>query len=343
MIPSELLDAWNRAGLGAHGLPCGDGSLVGVRRGARAVPFDERGRPLLWLAPEVMAAPRLADWVASGAWNFGAERLWLCPEIRFMVHDRADFDGSYVLPAAMDPGDWSVETGDHSLLFRQRLTLQARHPTGQVDLAVEQRIRPLADPLRRQPPEAGLRHLGWTREVRLTREAADSGTVACQAWALIQVEAGGSVAIPGAARARLTDYFEPIDDDHISRKGGALRLELSGRKRFKVGIRTGEHRGQLAWQLRRDGGEDLLIVRRFLDLPGSRYLEQPPDAPDHEGDSAFVYNDDGRHGKFGELEALGRALEVGDQAATDLFELHCWWGPAAAVSRLHERSFGDLS
>lgn len=327
------------------------------------MPFDDAGRPLLWLAPEVMRpvcesgtgqVGSLSAWVSSGAWNLGAERLWIGPEIDFMVADRRDFAGSYSLPVTMDPGAWRVDRDGSGaalpLRFRHEMSMVAHQQRAPLSIAVSQTLAPAADPLRvgsmpadplgatdplRTDPQTAdqgsrrlgsLRHLGWTREVTLNRAADDPGRAACQAWVLIQADVGATVVVPGAARARVTDYFEPVDRDHLRRDGEDLALRLSGSTRYKVGVRSGEHRGTVAYWRDFPDGTAVLLLRSFADTPSTRYLEQPPEQPDHEGDSVYVYNDDGRYGAFGEVEVLGRALEPEMASVTDTFTLHAWWG-----------------
>jgi len=359
----ELVDTWRAAGLDPRVHPVSDGYLVTITRGARAVPFDDLGQPLLWLAPEVLAgrsAAELQAWAASDAWNFGAERLWIGPEIDFMVGDRRDFAGSYLLPATMDPGRWTVETapeaaaeaaaesgtepagetavaGSLPTVFRHEMDMFAHVQRAPLSIEVEQTLAPAADPLGHL---AGSKHLGWTREVTLRRTATDAGAAACQAWVLIQADAGATVVVPGAAGARVTDYFEPVDSHHLTRAGEDLVLRLSGTTRYKIGVQSGSHRGQVACWRELEGGRALLLVRSFEDTPSTRYLEQPPAMPEHEGDSVYVYNDDGRHGNFGEVEVLGRALEPDRALVTDKFELHAWWGERRAVLDAAERLLG---
>lgn len=348
----ELLDTWRAAGMDPRLHSVGDGYLVTVIRGARAVPFDGEGRPLLWLAPAVLeGSAAVKAWAASDAWNLGAERLWIGPEIDFMVSDRSDFDGSYLLPATMDPGRWQVvpvagagvaapqgtATGSLPIAFRHEMALFAHDQRASLGIEVEQTLAPAANPL---GDTAGIRHLGWTREVTLRRAASDPGAVACQAWVLIQADAGATVVVPGAAGARVTDYFEPVDAGHLTRSDDDLVLRLSGAKRYKVGLQTGGHRGQVAYWRELQGGRALLLSRSFRDTPATRYLEQPPAMPEHEGDSVYVYNDDGRFGSFGEVEVLGRALEPDQSQVTDSFELHAWWGERQSVASAAEEVLG---
>lgn len=327
-------------------MPAGSGNLVVLRYGARAVPFDEAGRPLLWLNPKVgplRSEPQIPGRPLIDDWNFGAERLWLGPEYRLMVGDRNDFAGTYEMPSAIDPGTWAVTVdpgaGTDGVALAQELDLIARDTGERVGLSVEQRLAVAADPTRRWPEPHRLSHLGWTREVRLARAAGDDGTVPVQSWVITQVESGGTVTVPGAAAARVTDYFEPIDDRHVWRQGEDLRVSLSGASRFKIGVRTGEHRGAATYRQELAGGRARLYVRRFLDLPSTRYLEQPPELVDHEGDSLYFYHD--TFGAFGELEALGRALETYDSSHTDLFEFHVWWGASEHVDEIERKLLGS--
>ena len=346
-FPESHVNAWRSVGIGAEVLAAPSGHLVVTRRGGRAVPFDARGRPLLWLAPAVRAGAAdrpgsLEAWAASDAWDFGAERLWIGPELRLMVEDRADFHGSYSLDPALDPGSWELRAneprgGEQALELRQVMSLGVHQPSARLSLEVEQRLALEADPARRWPEANDVRHLGWSREVVLRRARGDDGSVACQSWVLAQIEAPATVLVPGAGRASVTDYFEPIDEAHLQRRGEDLAIALTGRRRFKVGIATGEHRSLMACWRSLPDGEAALLVRYFYDAPSSRYLEQPPGDPDHEGDSLYSYNDGGRMGDFGEIEALGRALEPGVATITDRFELHAWWGERARVRRLAAR------
>ncbi|HEX7001649.1 MAG TPA: hypothetical protein VF164_08135 [Trueperaceae bacterium] len=336
----SFVESWDAAGLGPAVLPAGAGALVVLRRGARVVPFDDVGRPMLWLAPDVLPGRQVRTWAATGAWNLGAERLWIGPEWRLMVRDRADFLGTYALSSAMDPGDWSLEATDAEAVLGTHMSLSASQPSGRLALDVQQTISPAADPARRLEESAGLRHLGWSRDVALERGAADDGDVACQSWVLAQVEAPATVLVPGAGANAVTDYFEPVDDLHLRPGESGLTIALSGRRRFKVGVRTGANVGSVAAWREGPGDTGTLFVRYFQDTPSSRYLEEPPGRPGHEGDSVYVYNDDGRFGDFGEVEALGKALEPGERSVRDRFEMHCWWGPQATVARLAVRLFG---
>lgn len=331
------LAAWERAGMGPRSLESGAGRIVVLQRGARVVPFDEKGRPLLWLSPSVLPGADVSSWSHSPAWNLGAERLWLGPEWRLMVEDRADFLGTYALHPAMDPGAWRLEGHANGVSLVTEMHMLAHQPEARLALRVAQWIVPEDDPARRWAEADGLSHVGWSREVELTRDDRDEGSVACQAWLLAQVEAPASVFVPSAGSATVTDYFEPIDEPHMIRGVEGLRFVVSGRRRYKVGIRTGEHRGVIACWRELPAGQALLLVQSFLDAPSSRYLEEPPEKPGHEGDSLYVYNDDGRFGDFGEIEALGRALEPEVRSVRDRFEMHTWWGERTAVTRLARR------
>src|SRR5690606_5500425 len=135
---------------------------------------------------------------------------------------------------------------------------------------VAQTISPAADPARRWGEAEGPGHVGWSREVELSRDDRDEGSVACQAWLLAQVEAPATVFVPHAGSAVVTDYFEPVDTHYMSRDQGRLRFSISGRRRYKVGIRTGEHRGLIAAWRDLPEGQASLFARWFLDTPSTR-------------------------------------------------------------------------
>lgn len=125
--------------------------LVVVERGGHALgPFDAGGRPTLWLNPAAWrSAAAMADFVAAGNWNIGGERYWLAPEIRFTIRDRADYWGSYHLPAAMAPGSYRLAAAARSVRLDSEATLACFNPEGDVAVVGIKRLyRPLANPLR---------------------------------------------------------------------------------------------------------------------------------------------------------------------------------------------------
>src|SRR5690606_20963554 len=146
----------------------------------------------------------------------------------------------------MDPGAWRLEVHANGVALVTEMHMLAHQPEARLALRVAQSIVTEDDPARRWAEADGLRHVGWSREVELTRDDRDDGSVACQAWLLAQVEAPATVFVPQAGSAAVTDYFEPVDPRHMDREPDALRVSLSGRQRYKVGIRTGEHRGVIA-------------------------------------------------------------------------------------------------
>ena len=68
-------------------------SLLVAERGGRVLGIFEDGRPdnLLWTAPQLREERTAADFLKSTAWNYGGDRLWFGPEIRYSVSDRQRF------------------------------------------------------------------------------------------------------------------------------------------------------------------------------------------------------------------------------------------------------------
>src|SRR5690606_583742 len=98
-----------------------------------------------------------------------------------------------------DPGSWRVESGAQGasgepgapgaglpITFRHAMNLFAHQQHAPLRIDVTQTLTPLPDPA----AAAGLplAHLGWSREVTVTRTADDPRRVACQAWVLIQAD-----------------------------------------------------------------------------------------------------------------------------------------------------------
>ena len=117
-IPHALLDL------------AGEYRLVIVERGGHALgPFDSDGRGVLWLNPTAWEfAHSMSRFVADGQWNIGGERLWLAPEIRFTIRDRADIWGSYFLPSDMDPGRYQLEAAGNMASLNAEAALSYYNP-----------------------------------------------------------------------------------------------------------------------------------------------------------------------------------------------------------------------
>jgi hypothetical protein len=323
----------------------GGGQLLISRRGGRLMPFLPTGEGALWLSPALADADRFTAFLRRDDWNLGGERIWIAPEIQFTIRDRRDFWGSYALPAAMDPGAWTLEgPGEGGVVLRQEASLAAHNlAAGTKRLAVERRVRPAADPLRAGADAVdGVVFLGYEHDVVL-RDLGDDA-ISAQAWNLIQLIPGGWVLLPTLSAVTPRAYFEPVRAEHVVSTPDALELTITGAHRYKLGVDARVHLGRAAYLRRLDATRACLIVRSFFNNPSSAYLEEPADRPGENGDSIHLYNDDGAAGGFGEVECYGPT--VGGAAprrevAADTTVLWIYVGERAGMVEVARRLLGE--
>ena len=86
-----------------------DVHILITQRGGRVFgPFlKPDSESLYWVNPAFAAADAFKAYLASGEWNLGGERIWIAPEVQYLVRDRTDFWNSLHFPPAMDPGAFS--------------------------------------------------------------------------------------------------------------------------------------------------------------------------------------------------------------------------------------------
>jgi hypothetical protein len=326
--------------------------LLLLERGGRVLgPFlTPKDNTLLWASPALADADALGRFVAAKEWNMGGERIWVAPEIQFNVGDRSDFWGTLSIPAQMDPGDWRLDEQPEGWRLRQGMTLTANNlAQGEKELWIERFIHPAADPLTntRDYKELldGVTFAGYEQIVTLREARHDH--IMSQSWNVAPVWPGGRIIIPSSPGVEVSDYFEPIDDQHLARHGHYIALQVTGDRRYKVGIKAAHTFGRLGYFRRGASGGDAgltgyLLVRNYFNNPSSPYVEEPPQTPGGSGDSIHVYNDGGLFGGFGELECQGQAIggHTGRSASTDQQLLWVYWGPADKVARIGTQLLG---
>lgn len=326
-------------------IPVGPGAVIVVSSyGSRVYgPFFDEGASESWVPASFVDADAFADLHRSGAWNVGGDRVWIGPEIEFMIPDRDRYWDTYDMPAALDPGT-HVLTGDRGeAVMRRHTRMQPRLTTdaglSSIDLSI--RVRAAHDPLRHlDVAREGVRFAGYQTEVTLSQLVATP--VPAESWMLLQVLAGGTALIAGAPRMRVTDYYEPVGELLRPAPGGSA-VRITGSDRFKIGFAAPHVTGRMGYLRDLDDDQAVLVVRSSPVHAGLDYAEEPDLTPGHRGDALHIYNDDGGLGGFAEMEARGTpvdAVPFDDGTArpvTDRF--WSWWfrGPRAAVHEIvHE-------
>jgi hypothetical protein len=315
--------------------------LLVLERGGRVFgPFlTPESNTLLWVSSALGSREALAHFVKSNQWNAGGERIWVAPEIQFSVSDRTDFWNTINIPAQMDPGEWRLDEQPDGWRLRQGLTLTANNLAhGEKELWVERFIHPVADPLTYTRDYAGLldgvTYAGYEQIVMLREAKHDD--IMSQSWNVAPVWPGGHMIIPSSPAVEVSDYFEPIDDRYLSHHAHHVILQITGDRRYKVGLKAAQTYGRFGYFNRLDDGSAYLIVRNYFNNPSSPYAEEPPQTPGGAGDSIHVYNDGGLFGGFGELECHGQTIggHTGRSSSTDQQVLWVYSGQTDKVARI---------
>jgi hypothetical protein len=299
-----------------------------------------------WVPDAFAESETFSALLASRFWNVGGERVWIGPEIRYMIPDRSDYWGSYTMPAGMDPGDHSLHAQTNGVRLSSRFALTSfAAPLGTVMLDVVTSVIVAANPLRQlsdfDARFGGISYAGYTSSVSLTQSSEQA--ILSESWNLNQVRPGGIALIPTVRWAEVTDYYEAVGNC-LERREGGLSIALSGTQRFKIGVKSAQHFGRVG-HIRRDegSGESLtLIVRASINDPSSEYTEEPDFAPGVCGDSVHLYNDDGGLGGFAELEARGRTVgrTAGTTTSNDTFSTWCYRGNVEQLADVAKQLLG---
>jgi len=336
----------NRLAYGELALHGGAKLLILARGGRVFGPFlPPAGSTLVWAAQALADSAALGDFVRAGQWMLGGERVCVAPEIQFNVADRRDFWGTLAVPPQMDPGEFRLDEHGGGWRLRQELALPAYNlARGIKELALERLIQPVADPLTYVRDYAalldGVMYAGYEQIVTLRETKHDP--ILCESWNVLPVWPGGRLIIPSTPAAEVSDYFEPVDDQHLARHDHSLTFQLTGQRRFKAGVKAAQTFGRLGYFHRLDDGRAYLLVRNFFNNPSSPYVEEPPQTPGGAGDSIHVYNDGGLFGGFGELECHGQTIggSTGRSASTDQQVLWAYAGPAEQVAQIGRHLLG---
>ena len=312
-----------------------DMKIVISQRGGRIFgPFlPGRGESALWINSAFARSPSFKGFLSSGNWNLGGERVFIAPEIQYCVVDRGDFWGTYRTPKQVDPGRYHlVESTPNEWQLSQDLTLQVCNvATGEKDLHLKRVVRTAADPLGSlsayEKLMDGVLFAGYEQVVTLTERKLDD--IMSEIWDLAQLRAGGELLIPASPRVEVTNYHEPVGENHIRVHSNHVRLQITGDRMYKVGFKAPHVTGRAGYFNHFSDGRAYLIIRNFFNNPSAPYVEEPYHSVGERGLSTNVYNDDGALGDFGELECNGQTIggETGRSTSTDQMVLWLYVGP----------------
>lgn len=319
-----------------------DVSIIISQRGGRIFgPFlSQESESIFWINSVFAQPDSFKEFLNSGDWNLGGDRIWIAPEIQYSIRDRTDFWGSYHLPEQVDPGRYALDQlKPDQWRLSQDMILEAYNlASGQKELHLERVIQRIEDPLRNLSDYQDLiddvLFAGYEQVVSLSEGKLDD--IMSEAWSLVQLNPGGLLLIPASSRVEFTDYYEPIDESLQTIHPNHVRLKITGDRRYKVGYKAAHVFGRLAYFNHFDDGRAYLIVRNFFNNPSVPYAEEPDHSPGCRGHSIHVYNDNGDFGGFGELECNAQTIGgiTGRSASTDQLLLWLYVGTADKVKKI---------
>ena len=319
-----------------------DVTIIVSRHGGRIFgPFLSKDSESIFWTHDAFAKPdTFKEFLRSGNWNIGGDRMWIAPEIQYHVPDRNDFWGSVFWPEQVDPGTYSLEQPESGQWrLSQDMTLQAYNlASGQKELCLERLIRQVEDPLRNVTgyPDLvdGVLFAGYEQVVTLSERKRDD--IVSEAWSLTQLNPGGVLVIPASPRVEYTDYYEPVDESLQTIHQDHVRLQITGNRQYKVGYKSAHVFGRLAYYNHLDDDQAYLIVRNFFNNPSVPYAEEPDHSPGCRGHSIHVYNDDGNAGGFGELECNLQTIggDTGRSSSRDHLVLWLYVGAPDKVKEI---------
>jgi hypothetical protein len=316
--------------------------LIVAERGGRVLgPFTQPGTEgIYWLNPLWADAGAFTQAIRAGEWNLGGERVWIAPEIQYIVQDRRDFWGSIHLPAQMDPGCFRLSRpAENMVTLENELTLTAYNlAAGEKSLRLRFSLHPIDNPLRCLPDftslMSGVTYGGYEQVVTLAEEKTTS--VQSESWNLVQLNPGGTLFIQSGPQMNYHDYFEPVDSAHQQIGPHGVSVRITGQRRFKTGYSALHVTGRVTYINSLADGNAYLLVRNFYNNPSAPYIEEPPHLPGAHGDSIHVYNDGGAYGGYGEVEVHGQTIggATGRSASTDAFGLWLYVGEPVRLARI---------
>ena len=330
----------NDLAYGVLPLQNGVSAIVSQRGGRVFGPFlSQDGGSVFWTNPVFAQPDTFQEFLQSGSWNLGGDRIWIAPEIQYSVQDRNDYWGSIVWPEQVDPGTYALEQPQPGQWrLSQNLTLQAFNlASGQKELELDRLIRPAQDPLRNlsayQDLVDGVLFAGYEQVVSLSERKADD--IVSEAWNLVQLNPGGLLLIPASPLLEFTDYYAPIADLHAIHSDH-VRLQITGNHQYKVGYKAAHTFGRMGYFNHLDDGRAYLLVRNYFNNPSAYYAEEPDHSPGRRGHSIHVYNDGGDFGGFGEMECNLQTIggSTGRSASTDQLLLWLYVGTEEQVKRI---------
>lgn len=229
---------------------------------------------------QVVLGGEPAFWTAKDAtdWNVGGDRLWLGPEDDWFwsTDDHTDLAG-HIVPAAIDPGHWTMTADDHHADLTMHTHLTHRRTGSVTSVRVHRAIDLLA-----ATPDA------VTYRTRTTLDVlAGPPGQRVDAWSVLQVPDGGVAELALAGPLTYRDHLTPVDPARVVDHGDRATIALTGQHMFKIGFGPRTVTGRISY------ARGPLVIDRVIDVDPSR---------PYDDDAIQIFYDDGHYGGYAELE-----------------------------------------
>jgi hypothetical protein len=307
----QIIARLDEQGIAHASIPLANGAtLVAMALGGRIFAFlPDREECLYWVNPAFADPQAFAHFVRGKEWNIGGDRVWVGPEIQFIIQERSAEVGRSMsaVPPAMDPGAFTLkQTEPGAWKLAQTMTLDAYCiAEGTVSLQLDRTVRPLDDPLAGTGISEGVWFAGYEQQIALRRIGGDP--IPASWWSVTNLHAGGDVLIATLPGVTYDDFITPAPTELHALQPGYVRARVTGDRWYKTGYDARCVTGRFAYLHQTSPNGGYLLVRAFYSNPAGRYLEEPAHQTGRNGHSMFVY-DDGRFGGFGEFECMGAAI-----------------------------------
>ncbi|MBN1314423.1 MAG: hypothetical protein JXA42_03110 [Anaerolineales bacterium] len=305
-------------------------------------PFFSNKESSSWLNAAFRNKKDFERFYASDDWNVGGDRLWIGPEIQYCIVERGLDGGNVkeVVQSPMDPGSYSLsQDGWGGWKLDQTMTLDAFNlAVGKKNLRLTRVLRQARNPLMDRDniatmPE-GVIYAGYEQEITLSEDKQDD--IISNVWSVVQLNPGGSILTPTFSHVKVVDYYQPVDSHVHTILPQCAIAQITGDRQYKVGYSASSIVGRMAYLNWLADETYQLMVRNFHNNPSALYPDEPAHQPGGSGASAFIYNDDGGIGGFGELEFQSQPIggSTGQSAITDISSLWFFTGAKEKIDEI---------
>ncbi len=289
------------AGLKTTGIASSkNGRLLLLEQGARVLglfpPEDDRN--FFWVNPAMSTRRDLRSYFDRNGWsNPGGDRTWLAPEHALFFGEEEPSPATYRIPAALDPGDFTLHRSNVTARFEGRIRLAMRNSATFANFRLSKTIALAPNPLPQSAcPEVA--YAGYTSRIRLTGKSPSPIAL----WQLLQLPHGGTmlVAVRGRAQARV--LFGHIGRRDWKVSSGLLRHRMDAAGNHKLGLFASSCVGRAGYLYPTSGKEWSLVIREWSVHPAGHYVDTPWRRRSGPGDCFQLCNVHSTIGRFSELE-----------------------------------------